>query len=295
MKKKEIGILGLGSMGTAIAKHLKKKYKIYGYDIKKFNTLKSSKNFFFTKNLKEIFLKTNIFIVIVLDEDQCQTIFDSFIDIKKRLKIKKNYTIINCTTVSPNWVKKTYKKLQKNNFEYIDCPVSGGPKKAINGKLSLMISSKKNIYKKNLTLLRDIGNNIYNLGNKIGTGSTVKIINNSLAGIQIISAAEAIILAKKEKINLKKIFKIINNSSGHSWMFNDRGKRMIDKKYFKPLSRLSIFKKDMKLANKLLKKHYLNLPLTKIALKIYEMGCKQGLENFDDSAVIRLLDKRADY
>ena len=49
MKKKEIGILGLGSMGTAIAKHLKKKYKIYGYDIKKFNTLKSSKNFFLLK------------------------------------------------------------------------------------------------------------------------------------------------------------------------------------------------------------------------------------------------------
>jgi hypothetical protein len=35
--------------------------------------------------------------------------------------------------------------------------------------------------------------------------------------------------------------------------------------------------------------------LTKIALKIYEMGCKQGLENFDDSAVISLLDKKANY
>ena len=45
--KNQIGILGLGSMGTAIAKHLKKKYKIYGYDIKKNNTLKSSKSFFF--------------------------------------------------------------------------------------------------------------------------------------------------------------------------------------------------------------------------------------------------------
>ena len=293
--KKEIGILGLGSMGTAIALNLKKKYKIFGYDINKHNKIKSSKNFIFVKKLKEIFLKTNIFVIIVLNENQCQKIFNKFIEIKKNLKITKNYTIINCTTVSPNWVKKIYKKLEKNNFEYIDCPVSGGPKKAINGKLSLMISSKKNIYKKHSTLLRDMGNNIYNLGNKIGTGSTVKIINNSLAGIQIISAAEAIILAKKEKINLKKIFKIINNSSGHSWMFNDRGKRMIDKKYFKPLSRLSIFKKDMKLANKLLKKHYLNLPLTKIALKIYETGCKQGLENFDDSAIIRLLDKRADY
>ncbi len=290
--KNGVGILGLGSMGTAIAKNLKKKHKIYGYDIKKFNTLKSSKNFFFVKDLKEIFLKTNIFIIIVLDEGQCQKIINTFIDFKKRFKIKENYTIINCTTVSPNWVKKIYKKLQNNDFEYIDCPVSGGPKKALNGKLSLMISSKKNIYKKNLSLLKDMGNNIYNLGNKIGTGSTVKIINNSLAGIQIISAAESIILAKKEKINLKKIFKIINNSSGHSWMFNDRGKRMIDKNYFTPLSRLSIFKKDMKLANKLLKKHYLNLPLTKIALKIYELGCKQGLENFDDSAVIRILDKR---
>ena len=290
--KREIGILGLGSMGTAIALNLQKKYKIFGYDINKHNRIKSSKNFFFVKNLKEIFLKTNIFIIIVLNENQCQKIFNKFIEIKKNLKITKNYTIINCTTVSPNWVKKIYKKLEKNNFNYIDCPISGGPKKAINGELSLMLSSKKITYKKNLALLKNIGNNIYNLGNKIGTGSTVKIINNCLAGIQIVSAAEAITLAKKEKINLKKIFKIINNSSGQSWMFADRGKRMIEKKYFKPLSRLSIFKKDMKLANKLRKKHFINLPLTIAALKMYENGCKQGLENFDDSAVIRLLEKK---
>ena len=291
--KKEISILGLGSMGTAIALNLKKKYKIFGYDINKYNNMKSSKNFIFVKSLKEIFLKTNTFIIIVLNEDQCQKIFDTFMEIKKSLKIAKNHTIINCTTVSPNWVKKIYTKLKKNNFEYIDCPVSGGPKKAMNGKLSLMLSSKKNIYKKNLALLKDIGNNIYNLGNKIGTGSTVKIINNCLAGIQIVSAAEAIMLARKEKINLKKIFKIINNSSGQSWMFADRGKRMIEKKYFKPLSRLSIFKKDMKLADQLRKKHFINLPLTKVALKMYEKGCKQGLENFDDSGVICLLEKKA--
>ncbi len=290
--KKEIGILGLGSMGTAIALNLKKKYKIYGYDINKYNKIKSNKNFFFIKNLKEVFLKTNIFIIIVLNENQCQKIFNSFLEIKKNLKITKKYTIINCTTVSPNWVKKIYKKLIKNNFEYIDCPVSGGPKKAENGKLTLMISSKKSIYKKNLALLKDLGSNIYNLGNKVGTGSTVKVINNCLAGIQILSAAEAIMLAKKEKINLEKIFKIINNSSGQSWMFADRGQRMIEKKYFKPLSRLSIFKKDMKLADKLREKHFINLPLTKMALKMYEKGCKQGLENFDDSAIIRLLEKK---
>ena len=290
--KKEISILGLGSMGAAIALNLKKKYKIFGYDANKYNNMKSTKNFIYVKSLKEIFLKTNIFIIIVLNENQCQKIFDTFIEIKKKLKISKNHTIINCTTVSPSWVKKIYIKLKKNNFEYIDCPVSGGPKKAINGKLSLIISSKESVYKKNLALLKDIGNNIYNLGSKIGTGSTVKIINNCLAGIQILSAAEAIILAKKEKINLKKIFKIINNSSGQSWMFADRGKKMIEKKYFKPLSRLSIFKKDMKLANELRKKHFINLPLTKVTLKMYEKGCKEGLENFDDSAVIRLLEKK---
>ena len=289
--KKEIGILGLGSMGTAIALNLKKKYKIFGYDVNKHNRLKSTKNIFLIDNLKEMFFKTNTFIIIVLNENQCEKILNAFIKIKKNIKTNKKYTLINCTTVSPNWVKKIYKKLKKNNFEYIDCPVSGGPKKAIKGKLSLMLSSNKNIYKKNSALLKDMGSNIYNLGNKIGTGSTVKIINNCLAGIQIVSAAEAIILAKKEKINLKKLFEIINNSSGHSWMFADRGKRMIEKNYFKPLSRLSIFKKDMKLADKLRKKHFINLPLTKVALKMYEEGCEQGLENFDDSAVIRLFEK----
>ena len=291
--KKEIGIIGLGSMGSAIVSNLRKNYKIFGYDVNKHNNIKPNKDFFFTKNLKEIFLKSNIFIIIVLNENQCEKILSTFIEIKKNTKVNKKYTIINCTTVSPNWVKKIYKKLKKNNFEYIDCPISGGPKKAMNGKLSLMLSSKKNIYKKNLPLLKHVGNNIYNLGNKIGTGSTVKIINNCLAGIQILSAAEAIMLAKKEKINLKKLFEIVNNSSGQSWMFADRGKRMIEKKYTKPLSRLSIFKKDMKLANNLRKKHFINLPLTKVALKMYKKGCKQGLENFDDSAVIRLLEKKA--
>ena len=111
--KKEIGILGLGSMGTAIALNLIKKYKIFGYDINKYNKIKSNKNFFFVKNLKEIFLKTNILIIIVLNEKQCQKIFNTFIEFKKKLKINKNHTIINCTTVSPNWVKKTYSKLKK--------------------------------------------------------------------------------------------------------------------------------------------------------------------------------------
>ena len=103
--KKEISIIGLGSMGAAIALNLKKKYKIFGYDINKYNKIKSSKNFFFVNNLKEIFLKTNTFIIIVLNENQCQKIFNTFIKIKKSLKITKNHTIINCTTVSPNWVK----------------------------------------------------------------------------------------------------------------------------------------------------------------------------------------------
>ena len=83
---KEIGILGLGSMGTAIVLNLKKKYKIFGYDVKKHNKIKSSKNFIFIKNLKEIFLKTNTFIIIVLNENQCDKILDTFIKIKKKYK-----------------------------------------------------------------------------------------------------------------------------------------------------------------------------------------------------------------
>ena len=114
--KKEIGILGLGSMGSAIAFNLKKKYKIFGYDINKHKKIKSTKNFFITKNLKEIFLKTNTFIIIVLNEKQCEKIVNKFIEIKKNIKINKNHTIINCATVSPNWVEKIYKKLKKNNF-----------------------------------------------------------------------------------------------------------------------------------------------------------------------------------
>ena len=48
--KKEVSIIGLGSMGEAIALNLKKKYKIFGFDIKKYNNTKSIKNFIFIKS-----------------------------------------------------------------------------------------------------------------------------------------------------------------------------------------------------------------------------------------------------
>ena len=93
--KKEVSIIGLGSMGEAIALNLKKKYKIFGYDIKKYNNTKSIKNFIFIKSLKEIFLKTNTFIIIVLDENQCQKIFDTFIEINIYPSWLKNIIITN--------------------------------------------------------------------------------------------------------------------------------------------------------------------------------------------------------
>ena len=63
---KEIGILGLGSMGSAIALNLKKKYKIFGYDINKYNKIKSSKNFIFVKSLKEIFLDGSVIVFLLI-------------------------------------------------------------------------------------------------------------------------------------------------------------------------------------------------------------------------------------
>ena len=59
------------------------------------------------------------------------------------------------------------------------------------------------------------------------------------------------------------------------------------------VDRVSVSLKARQIIDKLREKHFINLPLTKMALKMYEKGCKQGLENFDDSGVIRLLEKKA--
>lgn len=293
-KRKKLGIVGLGSMGEAMLKNLlNKNYNVYGHDIK-LNVKKRLKNlnfFYFCESLKELCQNVKEILIVVENQNKCEKIIKEIINYKKNKLLDKNFLVICCVTVSSAWIEKCEKILSKYKVKLIDSPMSGGPKAALKGDLSLMISGKKNTLKLGKKILKDLSKKQFIMGSKAGYGSKMKMVNQCLAGIHISAAAEAIVLAKKEKLNLNKVLEVIKSSAGASWMFNDRGPRMVKKIFSPPKSRINIFVKDMKIVCDAMKKHKMNLPLSKSSLQNYQKAKSKKMHNLDDSSLVLHLDK----
>jgi 3-hydroxyisobutyrate dehydrogenase-like beta-hydroxyacid dehydrogenase len=93
-------------------------------------------------------------------------------------------------------------------------------------------------------VLSALSEKLYVIKGGCGAGSGVKMVNQLLAGVHIASAAEAMAFGARLGLNTRKLFNVISNSGGTSWMFENRVPHMLDNDYT-PYSALDIFVKDL--------------------------------------------------
>ena len=127
---------------------------------------------------------------------------------------------------------------------------------------------------------------LYRLGDEPGRGSTVKMINQLLAGVHIAAAAEAMALGIKAGADPAVLFDVISNSAGSSWMFQNRVPHILEGDYT-PLSAVNIFVKDLGLVLDSARELSFPLPLTATAHQMFLAAAAAGLGAEDDSAVIK--------
>jgi len=123
-----------------------------------------------------------------------------------------------------------------------------------------------------------------------GIGSTVKMVNQLLAGVHIAAAAEAMALGARAGADPRVLFEVISKSAGRSWMFENRVPHMLAGDYT-PLSALDIFVKDLGIVLEAGKVVRFPLPLAAAAHQLYLMGAAAGLGREDDSAVVKVFEK----
>ena len=107
--------------------------------------------------------------------------------------------------------------MSKKNIETLEAPVTGGQHRAESGNISILVSGKKKTFNKAFNLLSNIGHNILYCG-KIGNASTLKVVTNYLASINLLSLGEALMVCKKYGLDLKTSYHGIAISSGNSFV-----------------------------------------------------------------------------
>ncbi len=136
-------------------------------------------------------------------------------------------------------------------------------------------------------VLDAIAGKVFRLGDEAGVGSTVKMVNQLLAGVHIAAAAEAMALGIRAGADPRTLYDVITVSAGNSWMWQNRVPHILDGDD-SPASAANIFVKDLGIVLDQARALTFPLPLAACAHQQFLATAAAGYGGKDDSSVIRV-------
>jgi len=209
-----VGLIGMGSIGYPLfQKFLKQKLKI-NILMDPFYPKQFEKATIFHSNQFHEFIEQSHLIFSTLPQSAMTLNLVSYIP---KPASETKYWIDLCSSC-PQDVFYINEILEKLGIEYMDAPVSGGPRQLIEGTLSTVISGPITCYQQAYDVISSYNQSIFYISGKVGTASAVKQANNTLVAANLISVAEVLTVLDKHNIDIDEALHFINNSSGKSWV-----------------------------------------------------------------------------
>ena len=197
--------------------------------------------------------------------------------------------IADMSTVNPNSTKEISEKVIATGTDYLEIPVMGGPNVAIDGKLVLMASGEKEIFEKFKQVFDSIAEQSFYLGNT-GTAHSIKLAMNLQISMLALSLSEGITLTKKAGFDPEIFLKILNSTYFKTGMSEGKAYKMIKESY-EPTFTLANLKKDLDTINDAAESCNAELPMAKLARKIYSDAKDAGFGDIDYTGIIAYIKK----
>jgi 3-hydroxyisobutyrate dehydrogenase-like beta-hydroxyacid dehydrogenase len=154
--------------------------------------------------------------------------------------------------------------------------------------MSLMLACADAVFEQHKTLLATLSNQVFRISQQPGDGAKTKLVNNLLAGINLAGAAEVMALSERMGLNLTTTLNVIEQSSGQSWIGNDRMRRAIADD-FEPRAHTTLLAKDTKLAVAAASQLDFKTPLGQLTTDTFARALAHGLAEQDDASLIKLM------
>ncbi len=282
----QIGVIGIGAMGMGVAKALLRNgWRPFVRDIDpKREAEARSAGAIVCATAEELATHCEIVITLVVDDKQTDAVL--FGASGAAAALRQGSVVIMSSTVAPDCATQLAARLAQQGISMLDAPVSGGPLKALSGEMSMMAAGSDSAFAKCEAVLKAITGKLFRISAIPGDGSKTKIVNNMLAGTQLVAAAEAITLGAQLGLNLDTLFDVICNSSGASWVFADRIERVLKQDYAVKAA-LDILKKDLSIAAATAQKNNVPTPVASAALAMFTAASAAGLGSEDDAALVK--------
>ena len=290
-----IAFIGVGNMGNPMAENLiKAGKKIRVYDVSKEMINKAKeKKFDIANNIDDLLTGSVSTVITMLPAGKhSKEVYlgkEGIIN-----KVSRDCLLIDCSTIDIKTSVEIGTTAKEKGIKMIDAPVSGGIMGAKNATLTFLVGGSKDAFDLAKPLLEIMGKNIFHAG-ELGCGNGAKICNNMALGISMIGASEALMLAKRLNIDIKKVHEIMKNASGNSWPISvypplpGLKEGVPSNNKYRPGFSAGMMSKDLKLAIECAEEVKANTPLGSNANNIYDKFCKEGNSNKDFSAISKVV------
>ncbi len=289
---RRVGIVGIGNMGGGMASNLLARgwqVQVHDLDLTKVESLRH-RGVMGCADAAAAAANVPITIVCVVDAAQCDDVLWGDRGVHARPGGLAGHTVMLCPTIAPGDVERLAALLSKAGAATIDAPMSGGPQRAADGTMSLMVAAADSVRASHAELINALSSRVFDLGERVGNGAKMKLVNNLLAGINLVGAAEALTMAQRMGMDLGVVLDVIEQSSGQSWIGSDRMRRAIENDY-EPRAHATLLRKDTALAVQAGRDAGFEGPLGAATSEVFARVIEQGWAHLDDAVVFRLLNE----
>ena len=152
-------------------------------------------------------------------------------------------TAIECSTLTRRFVLELASKVRARGIRFIDCPVTGRPNVAAQGKLTCLVGADPADLAAVRPLLEEISEAIRHFG-PVGTGTAYKLMINLMGSVQIAALAEGLVLAEKLGLDREAVVQAIENSASASRQVVHHCRRMAERNFTDPTFTSGLRHKD---------------------------------------------------
>jgi 3-hydroxyisobutyrate dehydrogenase len=198
--------------------------------------------------------------------------------------------VIDTSTSDPAVTRRIANALEPAGIDLVDAPVSGGPKGAHAATLTMVIGGSDRAVERAEPVLAAMSATRVHVGD-VGAGHVTKLANNLLCAAHLITAAEAVRMAKDAGVDPERLLAGINAGSGRSGVTQVNFPTWVLNGAFDSGFTMKLMRKDVRLAEALIGALGLDLPLSGEAARLWRESAKAPAEISDDAdfnAIVKL-------
>ena len=198
-------------------------------------------------------------------------------------------SIIDTSTLERSDALQFHNQLAHKDIQYADCPVSGLPARAREGKLTLMFGGSQTLFEQVSPLLELLGKNIVYCG-EVGSGQLMKAVNNIIYNINIVALCEILPLAVTGGISVDALEQVVTSASSRSFAGDHFIPRMLAREFEGDFSLAGAYKDILNMQKVATEKQALT-PLMSAMISSYQNALADGLGDEPKSAIIKIYEK----